>query len=101
MHRKAKVVILGEGRVGKTSLLLRYVKGEFSDKQESTFNASYLDKEVRNSREEVVKLSLWDTAGQEIFNSITPIYYREADAALVVYDITFAESFNKVQKWME
>uniref|UniRef100_A0AAV1U059 Ras-related protein Rab-21 n=1 Tax=Peronospora matthiolae TaxID=2874970 RepID=A0AAV1U059_9STRA len=96
---KLKVVLLGEGRVGKTSILLRYIKGEYDERQDSTLQASYLDKRllVDNCR---VALSLWDTAGQERFHALGPIYYRDADGALLVYDITDVESFHKVRTWV-
>ena len=95
-----KVVLLGEGRVGKTSILLRYINGEYNEKQVSTIQASYLDKRlVVGGRS--AHLSIWDTAGQERFHALGPIYYRDADAALLVYDITDIESFNKVRKWVK
>ena len=97
---KFKVVILGEGRVGKTSILLRYTKGEYDEHQISTLQASYLDKRLMVSGVGV-HLSIWDTAGQERFHALGPIYYRDADAALLVYDITDKESFSKVQKWVK
>lgn len=95
-----KVVLLGEGRVGKTSILLRFTKGEYNDRQVSTLQASYLDKRV-NVGTLTAQLSVWDTAGQERFHALGPIYYRDADAALLVYDITDAESFTKVKKWVK
>jgi Ras-related protein Rab-21 len=95
-----KVVLLGEGRVGKTSILLRYTRGEYSDRQVSTLQASYLDKKVKIGMS-TAQLSVWDTAGQERFHALGPIYYRDADGALLVYDITDAESFNKVKKWVK
>lgn len=95
-----KIVILGEGRVGKTSLLRRYVTQTFSDQEASTQSAAYLDKVVQ-LRGTQVQLSLWDTAGQERFHSLAPIYYRDADGALLVYDTTDAESFRRVAKWVE
>jgi len=94
-----KVVLLGEGRVGKTSILLRYIKGEYDDRQVSTLQASYLDKKVNVDGKEV-QLSLWDTAGQERFHALGPIYYRDADGALLVYDITDEQSFKKVKTWV-
>jgi len=94
-----KVVLLGEGRVGKTSILLRYIKGEYSDRQVSTLQASYLDKKLTVGASSV-QLSVWDTAGQERFHALGPIYYRDASGALLVYDITDAESFNKVKNWV-
>lgn len=100
-NNRMKVVILGEGqfplctifhrraiqcvrmprpsagRVGKTSILLRFVRGEYSDKQQSTLQASYLDKRVSVSGQQI-NLSIWDTAGQERFHALGPIYYRDA-----------------------
>ncbi|CAK4632470.1 hypothetical protein AeMF1_020960 [Aphanomyces euteiches] len=98
--KRYKVVLLGEGRVGKTSILVRYIKNEYDDRQESTLQASYLDKKlvVDNSN---VQLSIWDTAGQERFHALGPIYYRDADGALLVYDITDEESFVKVKTWVK
>lgn len=98
--QRFKVVLLGEGRVGKTSILLRYTRGEYNDRQVSTLQASYLDKKI-DLASTSVQLSIWDTAGQERFHALGPIYYRDADGALLVYDITDAESFNKVQKWVK
>jgi len=95
-----KVVLLGEGRVGKTSILLRYIEGKYDDKQVSTLQASYLEKSIKVGSTNV-KLSVWDTAGQERFHALGPIYYRDADAALLVYDITDAESFKKVKNWVK
>jgi Ras-related protein Rab-21 len=95
-----KVVLLGEGRVGKTCLCLRYVRGSFSDSQESTIQATYLDKRL-NVGKKSVKLMIWDTAGQERFHALGPIYYREANGALLVYDITDRDSFSKVRNWVK
>ena len=100
MSTRFKVVLLGEGRVGKTSVLLRYTKGEYDDRQISTLQASYIDKKIMVGGTNV-QLSIWDTAGQERFHALGPIYYRDADGALLVYDITDVESFNKVKKWVK
>jgi hypothetical protein len=69
------VVLLGEGRVGKTCVCLRYCQGVFTDGQESTIQATYLDKRL-NLGKRSVKLMIWDTAGQERFHALGPIYYR-------------------------
>lgn len=75
--QRYKIVLLGEGRVGKTSILLRYIRGEYSDQQTSTIQASYLDKKISTAGN-IVNLSVWDTAGQERFHALGPIYYRDA-----------------------
>lgn len=97
---QAKVVMLGEGRVGKTSLVLRFCKDTFSDSQPPTIQASFLDKPMTVG-DKRVNLAIWDTAGQERFHALGPIYYRDADAALLVYDITDPDSFTKVQTWVK
>ena len=97
---QAKVVLLGEGRVGKTSLVLRFCKNEFHDVQPPTVQASYLDKQLAIDGNRI-NLAIWDTAGQERFHALGPIYYRDADAALLVFDITDVESFDKVKAWVK
>eukprot|EP00928_Gymnodinium_smaydae_P055871 TRINITY_DN39341_c0_g1_i1.p1 TRINITY_DN39341_c0_g1~~TRINITY_DN39341_c0_g1_i1.p1 ORF type:complete len:226 (-),score=40.51 TRINITY_DN39341_c0_g1_i1:127-804(-) len=95
-----KIVVLGEGRVGKTSLLRRYVRQSFDERESSTQSAAYLEKRLAVNGKQV-HLSLWDTAGQERFHSLAPIYYRDAVGALLVYDVTDEESFRRVAKWVE
>ena len=68
------MVLLGEGRVGKTSLLLRYVKDSFSDSQAPTVQATYLSKTVKLENDARVTLNVWDTAGQERFHALGPIF---------------------------
>ncbi|KAG5505720.1 hypothetical protein JKF63_05055 [Porcisia hertigi] len=102
-----KVVLLGEGRVGKTSLIYRYVHNTFDEKEESTVQASmFSSKEVpindaSNAPGAIreVDLVLWDTAGQERFHALAPMYYRNADGAIIVYDITDADTLRKVRTW--
>ncbi|TIC00281.1 P-loop containing nucleoside triphosphate hydrolase protein [Wallemia mellicola] len=103
---EAKIVILGTQRVGKTSLVERYTNGVFSSNcTASTIGASFLTKSCYFRRMSVdktrVRLQIWDTAGQERFRSMTPIYYRGAHAAIIVYDITNYDSFLQVQSWLK
>jgi Ras-related protein Rab-21 len=95
-----KVVLLGEGSVGKTSLVTRYVQNTFNERHVTTIQASFLTKRlnVDGSR---VNISIWDTAGQERFHALGPIYYRESHGALLVYDITDNSSFVKVKNWVK
>lgn len=95
-----KLVLLGDGRVGKTSLVLRYVNNVFSEKQQATVQASYLTKRLVIEGVPIT-LAIWDTAGQERFHALGPIYYRDADAALLVYDIMDNDSFVRVRKWVK
>ncbi|XP_026457020.1 ras-related protein Rab-21-like isoform X2 [Papaver somniferum] len=95
-----KVVLLGDGRVGKTSLVLRYVNDIFNDQQQATVQASFLTKRIL-IRGLPITLSIWDTAGQERFHALGPIYYRDADAALLVYDIMDNDSFIRVTNWVK
>ena len=94
------VVLLGEGRVGKTCLCLRYVNNTFSSEQESTIQATYLEKRL-NVGQRAVTLNIWDTAGQERFHALGPIYYRDSHGAVLVYDITDRDSFTKVRHWVK
>merc|ERR1712232_312014 len=94
-----KIVILGEGRVGKTSLLNRFVNCEFNEYEASSVSAAYLERSLTINGQQV-RLSLWDTAGQERFHSLAPMYYRDALGALIVYDITDRESLEKAKRWL-
>ena len=95
-----KLVLLGESAVGKSSLVLRFVKGQFLDFQESTIGAAFLTQTVCLN-DTTVKFEIWDTAGQERYHSLAPMYYRGAQAAIVVYDITNADSFDRAKNWVK
>eukprot|EP00762_Andalucia_godoyi_P006181 ANDGO_01709.mRNA.1 Ras-related protein Rab-5A len=95
-----KLVLLGESAVGKSSLVLRFVRGQFFEYQESTIGAAFLTQTVPLP-EFTVKFEIWDTAGQERYHSLAPMYYRGASAAIVVYDITNAESFVRARSWVK
>eukprot|EP00040_Diaphanoeca_grandis_P029435 m.172423 g.172423 ORF g.172423 m.172423 type:complete len:216 (-) comp31685_c6_seq1:203-850(-) len=95
-----KIVLLGEGCVGKTSLVLRYCQNTFNEKHLSTLQASFLKKRI-NIQGKRVDLAIWDTAGQERFHALGPIYYRDSNGAVLVYDITDEDSFLKVKNWVK
>jgi len=94
-----KVVLLGEGAVGKTSLILRFSENQFAPNHISTLQASFHDKKIDVDGRQV-NIHLWDTAGQERFHALGPIYYRDSHGAVLVYDITDEDSFKKVQRWV-
>jgi len=95
-----KLVLLGESAVGKSSLVLRFVKGQFHEFQESTIGAAFLTQTVCLD-DTTVKFEIWDTAGQERYHSLAPMYYRGAQAAIVVYDITNADTFERAKSWVK
>ncbi|KAG6813460.1 hypothetical protein H0H92_010794 [Tricholoma furcatifolium] len=97
----SKIVIMGNSGVGKTSLLHRYTQNKFDPKNTtSTSGAFFVTKKVHVNGLKV-RLQLWDTAGQERFRSMAPMYYRGANAALLLYDITNASTFNDIRGWLE
>jgi len=95
-----KLVLLGDAAVGKSSCVERFVKDEFFEFQQPTIGAAFLTQTVQLD-DYTVKFEIWDTAGQERYRSLAPMYYRGAAAALVVYDITDADSFNGAKTWIE
>jgi len=95
----SKVVLLGESSVGKTSIALKLVKDVFHDNQEATIGALYFTKTFRVDNAHI-KFDIWDTAGQERYKSLTPMYYRGAHAAIIVYDITNENFFLRAHKWI-
>lgn len=76
------------------------MKGQFYDYQESTIGAAFFT-QVLSLNEATIKFDIWDTAGQERYHSLAPMYYRGAAAAIVVYDITSMDSFERAKKWVE
>jgi len=95
-----KLVLLGDAGVGKTAIAVQFVKGQFNEFTESTIGASFMNQTVTLPNETIVKFQIWDTAGQERFRSLAPMYYRGAQAALVVYDITSKNSFDRAKDWV-
>lgn len=97
-----KLVLLGESAVGKSSIVHRFVKNTFDDARESTIGAAFLTQSITiPETQTTIKFEIWDTAGQERYKSLAPMYYRNANAALCVYDITSRNSFAKAQDWIK
>lgn len=95
-----KLVLLGEAAVGKSSLVLRFVSNDFQENKEPTIGAAFLTQKCRLD-DKTIKFEIWDTAGQERFHSLAPMYYRNAQAAVVVYDVTKAVTLVKAQAWIK
>jgi Ras-related protein Rab-18 len=113
-----KILVNGESGVGKSSLLQRYTLGSFDEHIPATIGVDFRVARLNNplgdeqtdgdcssssssSRLGSVSLQIWDTAGQEKFKSLSASYYRNAAAALFVYDVTSRESFNALKRWMD
>lgn len=96
-----KLVLLGESAVGKSSIVHRFVKDSFDDFRESTIGAAFLTQTIQLDENTTIKFEIWDTAGQERYKSLAPMYYRNANAALVVYDITQEASLERAKSWIK
>ncbi|XP_077640958.1 ras-related protein Rab-17 [Lonchura striata] len=94
-----KVVLLGSMSVGKSSLAYRYVKNDFRELL-PTVGCSFFT-QILNLEEATVKFEIWDTAGQEKYQSVCHLYYRDAHAALLVYDIANKQTFSRAKLWLE
>ena len=96
-----KVVLLGESGVGKTCIIARFINNTFEENLISTTGASYAGKTMTFDEfgGKSIKFEIWDTAGQEKYRSLTKIFYKDAGAAILVYDITRKESFDELQKY--
>jgi len=93
-------ISIGEAAVGKSSVVLRFVSNEFQANKEPTIGAAFLTQKCR-LEDRVLRYEIWDTAGQERFHSLAPMYYRNAQAAVVVYDVTKASSLEKAKSWVK
>jgi small GTP-binding protein len=100
LPRASKIVLLGNTAVGKSSIALRFCQGRFPQSHEVTIGSAFLQQTVRTSNGGHLKMHIWDTGGQERFRAMAPIYYRDASAALVVFDCTEAASFSAVSFWI-
>ncbi|KAI7963666.1 hypothetical protein MJO29_004093 [Puccinia striiformis f. sp. tritici] len=97
---QVKLVLLGEAAVGKSSVVLRFVQNDFQENKEPTIGAAFLTQKCR-LEDKIIKFEIWDTAGQERFHSLAPMYYRNAQAAIVAYDITKSSSLDKAKSWVK
>ena len=94
-----KIVLLGDSGVGKTCLISRYLCGTFDNNCPTTNGASYATKELILENNQKIALDIWDTAGQEKYKSLTKFFYKDASAAILVYDITKKETFTNLKTY--
>lgn len=95
-----RVVTIGDTSVGKTSIITRLIQGRFNENEKTTIGAMFLlhQEKVEGA---TLEMQIWDTAGQEKFKSLGPIYYRGAVAAIVVFDWTCETSFTNIGEWVK
>jgi Ras-related protein Rab-5C len=101
MKNAYKIVTMGAAGIGKTSIMHRFVYDNYTDYPVSTIGAAFLAKMLKLSDGSLLRLDLWDMAGNERFENIAPIYYRGADGCIVVYDITDMGSYERAKYWVE
>eukprot|EP00357_Protocruzia_adherens_P037301 CAMPEP_0114987554 /NCGR_PEP_ID=MMETSP0216-20121206/9072_1 /TAXON_ID=223996 /ORGANISM="Protocruzia adherens, Strain Boccale" /LENGTH=215 /DNA_ID=CAMNT_0002350165 /DNA_START=53 /DNA_END=697 /DNA_ORIENTATION=- len=95
-----KVLLLGDGGVGKSSVLTRFAEGKYNSNFVATIGVDFKMK-IIDIEGKKVRIQVWDTAGQERFRTITPAYYRSVMGVILVYDITDAQSYENVDYWMK
>ena len=95
-----KIILVGDSGVGKTNLLSQFARNQFSADTKTTISVEFATKTIMVNGK-VVKAQIWDTAGQERYRAITSAYYKGANGAMVIYDITSSVSFNSLQKWLQ
>ena len=95
-----KILLLGDSTVGKTCFLLRYTDDTFLDLHMATIGLDYRLKTMILDDHRIVKVQLWDTAGQDKFRAITRNYYKGARGIILIYDITNIKSYDNIKKWI-
>lgn len=97
---RVKVVLLGASNVGKTCLIHRWISGTFSANQTSTVGSAYFS-QILEFEGNSYEINIWDTAGQEQFHSLTPVYCQGSSAGLIVFDVINRNSFEEVQNYID
>jgi small GTP-binding protein len=95
-----KVLLLGDTCVGKTCFLLRYTEDTFTENHISTIGVDYKNKILTLGENNLIKLQIWDTAGQDRFRCITKNYLRGSNGIMLIYDITSQSSFTNIKSWI-
>lgn len=97
---QCKIILIGDGAVGKTSLISRFVEGRFESSYQATLGVDLFNKTV-NLPNGSVKLNIWDIAGQTAFATVRSSFYASAMGALLVFDLTRPASFENVSSWID
>ena len=96
-----KIILIGNASVGKTSIFNKFTTGDFSKIYKSTIAAEFKSKLLKVNKNLWAKLVIWDTCGTENYRSLTRQYYRGADGAIIIFDLTDQSSFNDLKKWIK
>ena len=96
--RSVKVILIGDSGVGKTNILNRLVNNKFNDKYNPSLSLEYNNHSIKINNY-IIRMQIWDTAGQEKYNSIISNYYRSAEVAIFVYSINDLKSYNSILEW--
>ena len=96
-----KITLLGEANVGKTSLVYRFIENKFRESYKSTLGVNLLKKDMDISDYGGVSAQIWDLGGQESFKSLRKLYLEGANGALVIFDLTKKETFEKLNEWVQ
>ena len=100
LNPSMKIIVIGNGQVGKSTLTVKFVKNIFTTQYKQTLGVDFLNiKKYIKKIDQEIDFYIWDTAGQDTYNAITRRYYRGADACLIVFSINDRNSFNQVKSW--
>ncbi len=97
---KFKIPLVGDGAVGKTSLIIKFVENMFKHEYKSTIGVDIFTKSVKIDKDDVL-ITLWDIAGQERFKIIRKGFFEGAAGAIIVYDVTRKETFENIENWLK
>ena len=98
-HQMFKIVVIGNSGTGKTGIATRYIRNECNEGQKATVGVEFLAKVIK-VHNQTIKITLWDTAGQQKYKSLSKVYYKGSSGVLIVYDVTDPQTYLDVQSWM-
>jgi len=99
MHQSKKFVFIGDSGVGKTTVIRKYIIGIDVSTSEPTIGASFYTSQRHHANNKPIQI--WDTAGQDRFRSVCPVYYRNSSGAICIFDVTNRNSFDNINSWID
>ncbi len=98
---KFKIVIIGPGAVGKTSIIQRFVHNNFSISYKLTIGVDFMTTDVEYNKGELARLTIWDIGGQERYRFLRDSFFDQSNGALLVFDLTREKTFGEIKEWLE